>query len=529
MKLTAANKKKLASKEWRMNHLYKIVDKNGDVITFKLKPEQDSFMRNRTNRNIILKARQLGFTTLACIDFLDDCLFNQNINALIIAHKQDQLEVIFRRVQFAWENFYEDYGKALEFSADASRTNLLKFNTGSLIRVALSGRGDTLHRLHVSEYGKICAQYPLKAVEVKTGAFPAVPDSGRITIESTAEGEVGDFHDMFWEAWNQKEVYSTKQYKAFFFPWWLTAEYSEPSTSIIVPPTEKFGDVVFNFKDLQDRYNLTDAQLRWYYLTAKEQKNEMKREYPSSPEEAFESSADKFFDGNILESHRARYAEAGESTGSWTIYSSYNPMHMYVMGADPAEGVGKDSSVAHVIDISHREHGRIVPKVVAVFEDNRLPPDVFAHELKRGGLMYGACLIGVERNGNGLATLTQLKQMYSNLYTEYRRSELVDRPTARLGFTTTSGSKSMILHNLATALREDGIIIPDEPTLQELRRYDSRHLKTLKFDPDLTHHLDRVMSIAIAYEMLQHAGMSDEVWDESAYDYDFDPHAGITL
>ena len=70
-----------------MHNLYKIVDDDAKIVVFKPRAEQDSFMRNRTNRDIILKARQLGFTTLACIDFLDDCLWTRNLIPEIMAIK----------------------------------------------------------------------------------------------------------------------------------------------------------------------------------------------------------------------------------------------------------------------------------------------------------------------------------------------------------------------------------------------------------------------------------------------------------
>ena len=57
-------------------------------------------------------------------------------------------------------------------------------------------RSGTIHRLHVSEFGKICAKYPDKAQEVVTGSIPAVPMNGVLVIESTAEGRDGDFFKM---------------------------------------------------------------------------------------------------------------------------------------------------------------------------------------------------------------------------------------------------------------------------------------------------------------------------------------------
>lgn len=527
MKLTKANIKKLSSKSWRMHNLYKIIDKDAKAIVFKPKPEQDSFMKNRAFRNLILKARQLGFTTLARIDFLDDALWNKNFTCVIIAHEEKAMESIFRGVRFTWEKFYEEFGQHLGFKADTSRANMLSFNNGSVIKVALSSRGEAVQRLHVSEFGKICAKYPNKAEEIVTGAFPSVPPNGRITIESTAEGETGYFHDYFWDAWDRGEPQSKKQFKAFFFPWYLDGGYVESDNNIIVPQ---------RFLDYQKQHNLTDDQIRWYYITWQDQKDLMKREYPTTPEEAFESSGVKVFNVDALNYQIKNHVTEGDKVGGWTFYEEYNPRHQYVIGADPSEGIGRDSSAAVVIDISWRENGRLIPKVVAVFCSNQVPPDIFAYELRRGGNIYGNCLIGVERNGNGLATLTQLKQIYSNLYTEMRKSSFEDKQTERLGFLTTAGSKSTIIFNLATTLNENDIIIPDGKTLRELRAYDEVHLKTIRYKDDVSKHLDRVMALAISWEMKNYLSPapfnSGHQSEEHAYVTgveDFDPYSTVEI
>src|SRR3546814_18785208 len=70
-----------------------------------------------------------------------------------------------------------------------SANELLFAHNNSSIRVATSMRSGTIHRLHVSEFGKICAKFPDKAHEVVTGSLPAVPLDGIAIIESTAEGQ----------------------------------------------------------------------------------------------------------------------------------------------------------------------------------------------------------------------------------------------------------------------------------------------------------------------------------------------------
>jgi len=439
----------------------------------------------------------MGVTTYEVIDCLDDCLFNKNFNAVIIAHEMKALESIFRKVQTAWKEFYSCVGGHIGFRADMSRTNMLSFNNGSVIKIALSSRGETVSRLHISEFGKICRQYPLKAEEIITGAFPSVPADGRIDIESTAEGEIGSFCDMFWEAWESKS-----NFKAHFFPWHIFDEY-RTQAQIIVPP---------KLKEYQVQHDLDDEQIAWYYLQSRELKDKIKQEHPSTPEEAFESSGYKVFNVDILNKRLKRDIEDGERIGKWIFYEEYQPNHLYALGADPAEGVGRDSSAAHIIDFSYRlENGQLKPKIVGVFEDNKIQPDIFAYELKRGGSRYGECLIAVERNNTGLAALTVLKTIYQNIYTEVRRGLTEEKETTRLGFLTTTATKSTIINNLSTAINEDDILIPDKATLKELKMFDEDHLRQIRYDPNLSHHLDRVMSLAIAYEMRNFVGFGQTV------------------
>ena len=97
----------LGSKEWRMNHLYKIKTKDKTLITFKRNEAQQNYSRRKGNRNLILKARQLGFTTDCLIDFFDDTITNANTNTAIIAHKQDKVVKMFEIVKRAYDSMPE--------------------------------------------------------------------------------------------------------------------------------------------------------------------------------------------------------------------------------------------------------------------------------------------------------------------------------------------------------------------------------------------------------------------------------------
>ena len=86
----------LGDRLWRLNNLYRIADKTGRKIPFRLNWAQTELLEGLHECNLILKARQLGFTTFIQLYMLDACLFNSNIRAGTIAHRLDDARVIFR-------------------------------------------------------------------------------------------------------------------------------------------------------------------------------------------------------------------------------------------------------------------------------------------------------------------------------------------------------------------------------------------------------------------------------------------------
>lgn len=486
--LTPANKERLRDPKWRVNHLYKIVDKKARKVTFKYNQVQAEYTAKAKLRNINLKARQQGYTTLACIEMLDECLFRPNFNAVIIAHDEKSLYKIFKKVQLAWNTF------ALKptglWVAVGDKANELAFNNGSSISVALSSRSDTVHRLHVSEFGKMCRKYPDKALEVITGAIPSVPPDGRIDIESTAEGEGGDFFDMFWAAWDRGREAIGEEWTAFFSPWYKEEAYTTEARY-------KVPDVL---KGMQEQYKLTDGQFHWYIGKRATLKALMGQEYPTTPEEAFVTSGDKVFDADILKVY-AESARDGNVVGDWTYFTDYKPGHVYALGADVSEGIGKDSSTAVILDMS-------LPRttVVARYKSNRISPTLFAYEIKNGATRYGSCIAAVERNNHGHATLAKLQEIYANVYVAKTFDKLLNRETDKPGWLTSTKTKPIILFNLKQAVEEFWVDIPDRAILKELRMYDNEDLRQVRFDDETTRHFDLVMALAIAYEMRNETG-----------------------
>ncbi len=81
---------------------YSIKDKDGKVVPFVLNADQRKFLEDRHGFDLILKARQKGFTTVIQLDMLDDCLFIPNTAAGIVAHNRDDAEAFFAdKIKFA--------------------------------------------------------------------------------------------------------------------------------------------------------------------------------------------------------------------------------------------------------------------------------------------------------------------------------------------------------------------------------------------------------------------------------------------
>ena len=270
---------------------YKIKGKGGEIIPFRANADQEEFLETRHGMDLILKARQKGFTTIIQLDMLDDCLFIPNTSAGIIAHNLNDAKAFFAdKIKFAYDRLPMAFKRAVPAEQDAADS--MKFGNGSSLRVGTSLRSGTLQRLHVSEYGKLCAKYPEKAREVKTGAFNTVQAGQSITVESTAEGQAGDFYAMCQKAQalqEQGSPLSALDFKFHFSPWFTSQEYRlDPEGVIITPEMEKY------FAKVEAEVGTTlDAQQRaWYVKKAEQQDGDMKREFPSTAKEAFEASVE---------------------------------------------------------------------------------------------------------------------------------------------------------------------------------------------------------------------------------------------
>ena len=293
---------KLSSKLWRMNNLYTIRDKNGQKRTLKLNASQTKVLTQfRHNRKIILKSRQQGISTLYLAYNLDDCLFKPGYNAGIQSYGLDESDKLSARARLMWEDLDPNIKGLMQLDVVSDNMKGVTFSNGAILKIG-NFRGDTLQSLHVSELAKIAKKFPDKAKELKTGAFQAVSTKNKITIESTAEDKSG----LFWEIWNK--AYTNKllglpltplDFEPIFLSWMEDPD-CQLNSEVAIP---KALEAYFSSLGVE----LTNEQKWWYAKKKDELGEDMQQEYPSTPEEAFESAKDGTYYSKIFKEHVIKY------------------------------------------------------------------------------------------------------------------------------------------------------------------------------------------------------------------------------
>ena len=280
---------KFADRKWRLDNLYWIRDKKGNVVKFKMNAAQRKLLDEVHFLNIVLKARQMGFSTFIDILALDCAVFNSNFAVGIVADTLPNAKKLLARMKFTYNKMDAEIKAAVPIIVN--NTEDVEFANGSTIAVGVSLRSGTTNFLHVSEYGKICAKFPEKAAEIKSGALNTIAPGQLVFIESTAEGRGGDFYDKTERArktYESGRALGELDYAFHFFPWYEDETYTTKDPVALTPENEKY------FKDLQDEHGirLKIGQKWWYAGKQQEQGDDMLKEYPSTPAEAFMAAKD---------------------------------------------------------------------------------------------------------------------------------------------------------------------------------------------------------------------------------------------
>lgn len=353
----------IASQTWRLNNLYRIVNKNGDSVPFKLNAVQKYVLENLHTRNLILKARQLGMSTFAVIFSLDEALFNANLSAGIVSYSLEHAQHIFKRIiGHALDTFPEKLRPYMGITQRSARE--ISFNNGSFLRVDTTLRGGAYQLVLVSEFGKTCARNPLKAEEVITGTLQTVPINGRIIIESTGEGNDGFYAEMTHQAVERgNDNLSPLEYKSFFFPWFMESSYRMPQKVYYgVELSDYFAKL-----EKEKNIKLDEDQRNWYTHQRSILGEKLKQEFPSTIAEAFISSSDAYYFQLCI--------EAAHNTGRCLNISPYDALLPVYVAMD----IGVNDLT--VMTFFQLVHGEI--RIIDYYEDKNKGVDFYARFLQQ--------------------------------------------------------------------------------------------------------------------------------------------------
>jgi len=449
-------------------------------------------------RALVLKGRQQGVSTYTEARYYWKVTHRRGVRAFILTHEDAATQNLFDMV----ERYHNNCPRLVRPETGAANAKELTFgrlDSGYKIGTAGTravGRSSTVQYFHGSEVG-----YWPHADSHFAGIMQAIPHSAgtEVVLESTANGAAGRFYEMWQDAEKGKG-----EYTAIFMPWFWQLEYS------VDPVGYEFSS---DERALAVRHNLSEGQLAWRQMKVSELKSEdlFFQEYPCTAEEAFLTSGRPAFDPRALRDaetecyapeYRAQVSVEGSlfhrSDGPLKVWEDPLPGKRYVIGADVAEGlIHGDYSCAQVL---------MLPDGLQVAEwHGHMDPDMFGEVLIVLGKRYNKAYIGVERNNHGLTTLVAARNTgYANLYVQYdieHRSG--ERQTKKMGWLTTRKSKSKIIDQLASELRDDEHGIVDAELIAEMRRYQIDDSGS--FGAQEGYHDDRVMARAIAGEMLIHA------------------------
>ncbi len=418
----------------------KIVDKRGRLIRFRPNPAQVRYLEalEKNPWLYVLKARQLGLTTVIAAHNFWKALLTPNHRVLVMAHTHEASENIFK----IYRRFYENVPKALKFDTTAANVRELSFVHGGLIKVASAGsgsaRGSTYSSIHCSEFA-----FYKDITSTIASAFQTAGDDAQIILETTANG-LNDAHKMW---------FSESGYDKLFIAWTDDQNYIRKKSASFIPPV---------MADYQTDYGLTDAQYNWalqtFSVKCASDWNTFRQEYPLSPEQAFVTSGARFF--------TQVYPHAKALPG-YKQYEEPLPYNIYSIGVDTAAGNPKgDYSAFCVTNVTDKQH----PRIAATFYGRTTPSD-FSGLVLAAAEKYEA-LVTVESNSYGLSVLEYLVQKeWAYLYRRTKYDRVGDRWTENLGFSTNVGTRSLLLSRLQEYIANTWLVVCDDRLKAEMNTF----------------------------------------------------------
>ena len=513
------NEVDITLRQYIENYL-KIQTKDGQLVTLKLNTAQnrlydlfaDAYDRDVPFKVIVLKARQLGISTVTEAIMSSLCMTNHFRNALIVAHASDSSTHIYNMAK----RYYENLPKGLKPMQKYSNAKELRFENPakdppeelkglrSSIRVATAGQGgvgrsQTFNYMHLSELAFWEEQDGQTVADQLTGLLQTLPQHGfsMLVIESTANG-----YNYFKNLWDQA-VAGESDYIPLFIPWFEMEEYRLPYHG---------EDLTEEEIALKAKFDLDNDQIMWRRYAIRNlcgnDLDKFRQEYPSTPEEAFIMTGSPVFD---LQKVMARlegvadpvyigsFSEMGnfyeDSRGYTKIWETPLPGHTYAIGADTA-GEGSDYFVAYVLD---KTQGG---KQVAQYRSNS-DEQMFVKQIYWLGHYYNYAMIGSETNFSSYPVMKLQEMGYYNMYVREAVDTYTQRTQRKFGFRTTSLTRPLIIDMLKEVVAEHINLLNSKELLREMLSFVKNDKG--KAEAASGTHDDCVMAAAISYFILPQA------------------------
>lgn len=465
MATTAAELKVLREAEWRRcrdsfphffaNYWVVILPDKGvtPVEARELQLEcAKSFQGER--RMMILKARQIGWTTLICAYTFWKAWYKDHQHCLVLSRREDpEAVLIVQNIKFGYKNL-PAWMRARGPQPLNDRKGNITYDNGSYIDSDASSddpaRGRTLALLVLDEFGKF--ENP---TEAWSSATPAT-EYGQCIVLGNANGYGTWYHTLCLQSKAGDNDFSYR-----FYPWWAvpgrTQEWLDKETSSYTP-------------------------------------SQRAAEFPDNDVDCWVSSGSPVFDSKLIgtwptdEGHRS-----SDHRGVTRTWGEPREGYRYVIGADVAGGGPRgDFSVAQVIEVQTGKH-------VAEFR-GQLDPPAYAHLLHEMALKYNRATISVEANNVGQPVLKELLEeiKYFRLYRRRTWNRQVDKTLDKYGFETNRASKQIAISDLWKHIIGGRVKTTDGHLFEEMIAY--RYLN--EFEMGGLPHDDRVMSMAIAIQLM---------------------------
>jgi len=400
------------------------------LIPFKTYDFQDDLLGdfNDYRFNVILKARQLGISTITAAYIVWLMLFHRDKNILVVATKLQTATNLVRKVKKIMKEL-PPWMRIAEIHID-NRTSF-ELTNGSQIKASSTssdaGRSEALSLLVIDE-----AAHVEGLEELWTALYPTLSTGGRCIALSTPNGVGNWFHKACVES--------------------------------------EAGVNDFHMTTLMWDVHPDRDQL-WY---EKETRNMSRRQIAQELECNFNVSGETVIHPDDIIHYFENTCEPKYRTGfdrNYWIWEEYQPDNTYLLSADIARGDGQDNSAFHIFKLETME---IVAEYIG-----KPNPDDYADMLFDAGTEYGTCMMVAENNNIGFAVLNKLKDKgYNNIYHSTKSShDYVDPIQAQWmsnivpGFTTSSKTRPLVIAKMEEFMRNKLIKINSNRLISEMKTF----------------------------------------------------------